>query len=979
MSLLDDPVATVAALPAFLVPLVVFVSSMLEYVFPPYWGDTLILVGFFLAGQGVVSWFEIFAAAVSGALLGALIAYWLGKRYGLRTLRRFSRIRRRDRPRQRVQVLFRRYGEPVLVINRFLPVVRGIMLYAAGAMELRLRPVLIYSTIGSVAWVALIMGLGWLTGGTWEQLQATFEQSSRIFGIIAFILLGGWLIALGWRFVRGKNGADLAPAGVGEAGSAAHAIDHGHRPATRRAIKNLVLIGGGHTHVQVLKRFAMEPPVDTRITVILDRPIAVYSGMVPGFVAGQYSASELEIDVVPLARRARARVILAAAERVDAEARQVHVVGRPPVDYDVCSVDIGSSVAGLDLPGIAERALPTRPISGFVERADAYLQRAREEAVGRSLRVVVVGAGAGGVEVAFALARRLAREGVAVDTTLVQSGPRILPGYSGRLARRVEALAHEAGITIRCGTAVQAAEVDDVVLEDGDRLPYDLLAWVTGAVAHPLGRSSSLATDDRGFIWTRDTLEVEGHDGLFAVGDCATMRSHSDIAKAGVYAVRQGPFLIDNLRAALGGERRRRYRPQRDFLTLLNLADGRALGAKWGWVLEGRWVMRLKDWIDRRFMRKFQVLADDGALSRDFARDKMEMGEMLCGGCAAKLGQSALERALARIERVAPDPTVVLGLETPDDASAIRTPGGDVVVSSLDAFRAFTDDPYQVGKVGAANAASDLLAKGVRPRYALALVALPQGATDAANESMLVEILAGARETLDALGITLLGGHTMTSPELIVGFNIEGLAAGTGARATLLPIDGLEVGQKLVLTKALGTGVLFHADMQGRARGPWVEAALASMARTNAAAARVALDCGATAATDITGFGVVGHLAEMVRSSGVSGVVDVANVVALPGAVELLSLGLRSTFHPENARMKRGILIRQQAERHPHLDLLFDPQTSGGLLFGVAAERAEEAIERLVAAGDGAAAVIGEVVAQRDDGAPIELIASATD
>gem|GEM_PF-5599110 len=206
----DDPVAMVAALPVFLVPLVVFASSMLEYVFPPYWGDTLILVGFFLARQGAVSWLAVFVAAVAGALLGATIAFFLGKRYGLRVLRRFAR--RRSRSRARVQALFRRYGEPVLLLNRFLPVVRGLMLYAAGAMELRARPALVYATLGSTAWVAMMMGIGWLTGGTWDQLQATFAESSKAVALAALVVFVGWLAWLLKRYLEGR-GSDPGDAG----------------------------------------------------------------------------------------------------------------------------------------------------------------------------------------------------------------------------------------------------------------------------------------------------------------------------------------------------------------------------------------------------------------------------------------------------------------------------------------------------------------------------------------------------------------------------------------------------------------------------------------------------------------------------------------------------------------------------------------------------------------------------------------------
>ncbi len=212
---LEDLQTTLAALPAFLIPLVVFASSLLEYVFPPYWGDTLILLGFFLAGQGVTSWVEIFVAAVAGAIVGAAIAYGIGKRYGMRAVRRFSRRRPRRqsrlRSRERVQRLFQRHGEPILLINRFLPVVRGMMLYAAGAMELRTRPVMFYSSIGSLVWVLLMMGVGWWAGDTVEQLEATFTQSSRAIGVVAGVIFLAWVGWLAWRFFRGRNGAASGP------------------------------------------------------------------------------------------------------------------------------------------------------------------------------------------------------------------------------------------------------------------------------------------------------------------------------------------------------------------------------------------------------------------------------------------------------------------------------------------------------------------------------------------------------------------------------------------------------------------------------------------------------------------------------------------------------------------------------------------------------------------------------------------------
>jgi len=370
--------------------------------------------------------------------------------------------------------------------------------------------------------------------------------------------------------------------------------------------RRLVLVGGGHTHVQVLKSLGSEPPPDTELTVVVAGPVAIYSGMVPGFVAGRYEVDELGIDVVGLARRAGARVVLRRALTIDADRRRIMLEGGDEVSYDLASINIGSTVAGLDTPGVREHTLPTRPISGFVERIDALVERARARGLEPDLPIVVVGGGAGGVELAFCLESRLAREATGpIEVLLVNDEPRVLVGYPDSLAERVERHAQERGIIIQNHRRVVAVEADLVRFEDGSSTASCAVLWVTGAASHPLFRHSVLPVDDGGFVLTRPTLQVEGHDDLFAVGDCATLIEYPETPKAGVYAVRQGPTLTRNLRAMLDGQSLGTYLPQRDFLTLLNLGDGTGLGAKWGLSFEGRWVMELKDRIDRRFMSRF--------------------------------------------------------------------------------------------------------------------------------------------------------------------------------------------------------------------------------------------------------------------------------------------------------------------------------------------------------------------------------------
>lgn len=709
-----------------------------------------------------------------------------------------------------------------------------------------------------------------------------------------------------------------------------------------------------------------------RLSLIVDQPVAVYSGMVPGFVAGQYARSDLEIDVRPLARRAGARCIVARAIGVDVARRRVLLDGRPPIAYDTVSFDVGATVAGLEVPGAREQAVPTRPIGAFVARVDEIVAAAR----GRDgFRVAVVGAGAGGVEVAFGLAARLGREADRrAEILLLEAGPRVLPRYAAAVARRVEAAAAARGIRIRVAAAIARVERDAVHLAGGERIAVDATVWVSGATALPLFEGSGLATD-RGFLRIGPTLQCEGREDVFAAGDCAAWTAGPPLPKAGVYAVRQGPVLADNLVARArglvaraSGGRLRRYRPQRDFLSLLNLGDGTAIGTKWGLSAEGRALFALKDRIDRRFVRRFQVLGPDDAVTADFAATSMPDREMLCGGCAAKVGESALARVLERIGPTS-HPSVILGLAQPDDAAAVETERGEIVAATIDGFRAFADDPYLVGRVAAVNAASDLWAKGAAPRFALAQVTVPDGEPARAEET-LYQVMAGARAALDADGVTLVGGHTTTGPELVAGFAVWGVAPSADA---LIRLGGLAAGDRLILTKPLGTGVVLQADMRGLARGAWVEATVASMLRSNGPAARAAAPLRPSAATDVTGFGLAGHLGSMLRASKCSALLDLGALRALPGALSLLSRGIRSTAHPENAKARRAMWMADEVAAHPALELLFDPQTSGGLLLGIPAERAEALLAAVRAAGDETAALIGVVAPPRADGALIEV------
>jgi selenide,water dikinase len=310
---------------------------------------------------------------------------------------------------------------------------------------------------------------------------------------------------------------------------------------------------------------------------------------------------------------------------------------------------------------------------------------------------------------------------------------------------------------------------------------------------------------------------------------------------------------------------------------------------------------------------------------------------------------------------------VRIGLAEPDDAAVVATPSGDALLATIDAFRAFTDDPWWVGRVAAVNAVSDVAAKGGRARHALALVNVPESDPRRAEET-LYQVLAGVRAALDPLGVSLIGGHTTQGGELYVGLAVTGELRGEALAAS-----GLTEGQRLVLTKPLGTGVLLAADMRGLLPGARLGPLLAGLARANADAARVAREVGATGCTDVSGFGLAGHLAMLLRASRASACLFANALPAWPGARELLARGVRSTYHAQNARLLHAVRVAPGVTAEDR-ELIFDPQTSGGLLFGVAAARADDAVRALRAAGDRAAAVIGTIGRARPDGIAIQLV-----
>ena len=754
-------------------------------------------------------------------------------------------------------------------------------------------------------------------------------------------------------------------------------------------LRDIVLIGGGHSHVGVLKSFGMRPMLGVRLTLICTDMHTPYSGMLPGYVAGHYDYDQVHIDLSRLAVFAGARLFRDEVIGLDRANRKVLCRNRPPVSFDVLSINIGSTPRLQGVPGAAEHAVAVKPIARFNDRWLALLDRVQRHA-GKTT-VAVVGAGAGGVELLLAMQFRLRRVLGALGRSpddlvfhLFTDSARILPTHNPGVQRRFAAVLAERQVTVHRNAAVTQVMQGRLQTASGEVVDADEIVWVTRAGGAPWLQGTGLALDPEGFIQVTDTLQTVTDTAIFAAGDIASMVNYP-LEKAGVFAVRQGPPLTENMRRSVQGMRLKPYHPQRSWLALISTGNQYAVASR-GWLgFAGAWVWRWKDAIDQRFMRKFQNLTpmDTRAaaparaspsqvqLTSEESLQAISAVAMRCGGCGAKVGATVLSRALSQLHPVQRD-DVVIGLKDPDDAAVVRVPTGKAMVHSVDFFRSFIDDPYLFGKVAANHALGDIWAMGAEAQSATAIATVPSG-LESKVEDVLFQMMTGALEVLNAANCALVGGHTGEGKELALGFAINGLIDDDPSR--ILRKNGMRPGDVLILTKPIGTGTLFAAHARLAARGRWIDAALQSMVVSNQLGAQCLREYGATACTDLTGFGLLGHLVEMTRPSGVDAEIDLGALPLLDGAQECVAAGIVSSLQSANVRLRRALRNQEAMVSHPRYPLIFDPQTAGGLLASVPAERAEACIAALHALGYTHTAAIGRIMAQGEALEPITLCA----
>ncbi|MFB2979707.1 FAD-dependent oxidoreductase [Microseira sp. BLCC-F43] len=450
-----------------------------------------------------------------------------------------------------------------------------------------------------------IMNISGLTTNVLHAVSLILKQGNKISGCQTNVLHAAYLVLK--QFNRGE----------------------GIKQLLAKNMKELVLIGGGHTHAIALKDFAHNPLPDVRIVLISDVEQTPYSGMLPGYVAGFYSYEECHIDLNSLTQYVKAKMICDRAIGLDLNNNLVLCENQSPVRFDLLSIDIGSTPATLSVPGAAEHAIPVKPVPHFLQQWNQIIEEVTNNP-DSLIRIGIVGGGAGGVELALNVHSRLSKilkfpqlwdrrprlsqpkinsesqakinsEQSNLEIHLFHRDAELMTNHNPWVRQHMQQLLTRRGIFVHLQENVGEVKPQLVCCESGLNVEFNYLFWVTQASAPDWPKISGLAVDATGFILVSDTLQSVSHPQVFAAGDIATIVNHP-CPKAGVFAVRQGKPLFNNLWRTLQGQPLKPYKPQKRYLSLIGTGEGSAV-ASWGsfgWESPLLWYC--KDWIDRQFM-----------------------------------------------------------------------------------------------------------------------------------------------------------------------------------------------------------------------------------------------------------------------------------------------------------------------------------------------------------------------------------------
>ncbi|MEI6334970.1 MAG: selenide, water dikinase SelD [Methylococcaceae bacterium] len=740
-------------------------------------------------------------------------------------------------------------------------------------------------------------------------------------------------------------------------------------------VSDLVLLGGGHANIQVLKMMAMNPLGGLRITLISDQTHSPYSGMIPGYLAGYYLYEDCHFDLRRLCEELGLRFIKAKIIGIDPQRKKIQLENRVDINYDCASINVGIEPRPIEklAQESAFKIIPLKPISQFITHWDQLMTDLKDYKGNDLLPLAIVGAGAAGVEISIILKMLIDKNQWNATVSLIHRHDTLVSEKDRQAQKQLLKTLKELGITLYQNTEVLEVQENGLVLKGANGLVHTDIFYraliATQAAAPEWFKNSGLPVNQDGFLKVTEKLLVEHEDSLFAAGDCIHF-SPSPLKKAGVYAVRQGMTLEHNIRAFFTRQASlKTFHPKKNVLSLITIGDKKALvhqdSASLLRVLSPALLWTVKDWIDKRFMARFQAetfAVNPGHVGKVMPVPKKTLvpedwQDNTCGGCGSKLAASTLTQSLNKLT-IPQDDFVLLGVKDGEDCALTQVSENTLCLQSIDQFRSFISDPYLLGQIATQHALSDVYAMGGIAKTAQVGLTLCAAAEKIHGEDIF-QVMSGVLDVLTKNATALVGGHTGEGAELAIAIAVQGEVAPTQVLRKQLT----QSGNQLILTKPIGTGVIFAANMLAQANGKWVDEVLSSMLQSNKTALETIRSFAVSGCTDITGFGLLGHAVEMLgknndNSLGIK--IDYKAIPLFDGVNQLFEKGYFASIAGKNHQSLRTVL--SEDINNQNFPALFDPQTSGGLLFSVPSHQTEDCLKALHQHGISKACVIGEVI-----------------
>tara|TARA_B100001093_G_scaffold512704_1_gene583081 strand:+ start:43 stop:2247 length:2205 start_codon:yes stop_codon:yes gene_type:complete len=686
---------------------------------------------------------------------------------------------------------------------------------------------------------------------------------------------------------------------------------------------DLVLIGGGHSHLLVLMKLSKRPIKGNRITLITNEIDTPYSGMIPGYIEGIYSWRDSHIDLYRLCLKLNVRFIHAEVERVSAYDKEIYFKDRPKIKFDVLSINTGIQSNNSDIKGAAKYCLPVKPISKL---ANNFLNK-----ITNYKSIAFIGGGAGSVELALAIKKRFLNINQEIKITIITGKRGLLSAFPQKTKSISLKTLEKFKIEIIEYKRVLEVKPKQIILSDKSILNIDKAILSTNSMTPKwLTKSDILLTKDN-YILVNKSFQTN-YKYVFASGDVIDF-DNQNLKKAGVFAVRSGKPLAINIKKFIIGKNLLEYKFNKNYLALIGTSKASAIATKYNLTFNSKFFFYLKSYIDKRFIKKFSDFRIRKKITLDvlktsllniFVKHKEKITDennfMQCKGCAAKVPLIALKKAL---------PQEIVS--TSEDA--VSVPDYPDLFQTVDMINSIITDPFLLGKIAANHSISDLVSVNSQITSAMMILQLPFSKTEI-NSRDLEQVLLGAKEIFKLVDCPLIGGHTMIGKDKdpVIGFSI--LGQKQKKMESIKNRRNIKTKDLLILTERIGSGLIFAGINNYLIDSHFQIDVIKQMIKGNINFGKICNQLNILSMTDITGFGLANHLLNLIkRDNSKTGLTIYPNKIPLfEGVNECINKDIKSSLFASNYDIAQKDIIYKR-DKSKIDNIIYDPQTVGGIAF----------------------------------------------